>query len=359
MERLLIINPGSTSTKISVYEDENALFTESISHSSVSLSKYDNIADQFEFRKDLILEVLKEKDINLKDITGIVARGGVLPPVEAGAYRVNEDMVWQLKNAPQNEHASNLGAIIAYSISQEYGMPSFIYDSVSVDELLPIVRITGLPEIKRKGLGHNLNMRAAAMRYAKENNKKYKDCTLIVAHLGGGISVSLHTDGLIADIINDEEGPFSPERSGGLPTFQVIDMAIFGKYDRKELLNILKNKGGLMAYFGTNDTREVEKMIADNDEKAKLIYEAMALNVAKFIAFESAVVNGNIDAIILTGGIANSQLFTKLVKDRIEFISPVIIYPGENEMESLALGGLRVLCKEEDAKEFHKVLNYN
>lgn len=354
MEKLLIINPGSTSTKIAVYEDEKAIFVESISHDSATISKYDNIVDQYEFRKDLILETLKEKDVNLSELTGIVSRGGLLPPIEAGAYRVNEDMVWQLRNAPQNEHASNLGAIIAHSISQECGIPAFIYDGVTVDEMLPILKITGLPDMRRKGLGHNLNMRAAAMRYAKENNKSYKDCSVVVAHLGGGISVSLHTDGIVADIVNDEEGPFSPERTGGLPLFQVIDMATSGLYDKKSMMKIVKNKGGLVAYFGVNDARAVEKMIADGDEKAKLVYEAMALNIAKFIASESAVANGKVEAIILTGGMAYSKLFTGLIKERIEFIAPIIIYGGENEMESLALGGLRVLRGEERAKEFKR-----
>jgi butyrate kinase len=354
MEKLLIINPGSTSTKIAVYEDEKAIFVESISHDSATISKYDNIVDQYEFRKDLILETLKEKGVNLSELTGIVSRGGLLPPIEAGAYRVNEDMVWQLKNAPQNEHASNLGAIIAHSISQECGIPAFIYDGVTVDEMLPILKITGLPDMRRKGLGHNLNMRAAAMRYAKENNKSYEDCSVVVAHLGGGISVSLHTDGIVADIVNDEEGPFSPERTGGLPLFQVIDMATSGLYDKKSMMKIVKNKGGLVAYFGVNDARDVEKMIAGGDGKAKLVYEAMALNVAKFIASESAVVNGKVEAIILTGGMAYSELFAGLIKERIEFIAPVIIYGGENEMESLALGGLRVLRGEERAKEFQR-----
>lgn len=356
MEKLLIINPGSTSTKIAVYEDEKALFVESISHESELISKYENIVEQYEFRKELILETLTNNGVTLDNITGIVARGGLLPPIEAGAYKVNEDMVWQLRNAPQNEHASNLGAIIAYAISEEYKIPAFIYDGVTVDQMIPIAKITGLPEMRRKGLGHNLNMRAAAMRYAKENNKAYKDCSLIVSHLGGGISVSLHKDGIVADIVNDEEGPFSPERAGGLPEFQLIDMATSGKYDKRAMMKIVKNKGGLMAYFGVNDVRIVEKMIQDGDEKAKLVYEAMALNIAKHIAAEATVVNGKIEAIILTGGIAYSKLFTKLIIERVEFIAPVIVYAGENEMESLALGGLRVLRGEEEAREFHKVV---
>lgn len=354
MEKLLIINPGSTSTKIAVYEDEKVLFIESISHSSSEISKYENIADQYKFRKELILKTLEKNRVSLNQITGIVSRGGLLPSIEAGAYKINEDMVWQLRNAPQNEHASNLGAIIAHSISQECRIPAFIYDGVTVDEMLPILRVTGFPDMRRKGMGHNLNMRAAAIRYAKENHTTYKDCSLIVAHLGGGISISLHKDGRIADIINDEEGSFSPERSGGLPLFQIIDMAVSGEYDKKALMKLVKTKGGLMAYFGVNDTRVVEKMVNNGDEQAKLVYEAMALNTAKHICSEAAVVSGRVDAVILTGGIAYSELFTHMVKDRVEFLAPVVIYAGENEMESLALGGLRVLRGEEQAKEFHK-----
>lgn len=355
MEKLLIINPGSTSTKIAVYEDENCLFVESLEHDSETIKKYENIISQFEFRKDLIVETVEKNGVQLKDITAIVARGGLLPPVEAGAYKVNEDMVWQLINAPQNEHASNLGAVIANSLSKEYGMPSYIYDGVTVDEMIPVVQVTGLPHMRRKGIGHNLNMRAAAMRYAKENNKKYQDCTTLVAHLGGGISVSLHHNGRVVDIVNDEEGPFSPERAGGLPVFQVIDMATSGKYDKKAMMKIVKNQGGLVAYFGVNDTRIVEKMMVEGDEKAKLVYEAMALNVAKKIAELATVVNGKVDTIILTGGIAYSEIFTKMISDRVSFIAPVTVYGGENEMQSLALGGLRVQRGEEKAKEFHKV----
>lgn len=354
MERLLIINPGSTSTKIAVYDDETLVFVESIAHSSEEISKYDNIVDQYEFRKDIILSTLEKFEIKPESLTGIVSRGGLLPPLAAGAYKINEDMVWQLRYAPQNEHASNLGAIIAHAIAQERNIPAFIYDAVTVDEMLPIAKVTGLPEIERKGMGHNLNMRAAAMKYADENGKAYKDCAVVVAHLGGGISVSLHMDGRVADIISDEEGPFSPERSGGLPIFQVIKIATSGEYTYQSLMKRVKNKGGVMAYFGINDTRELEALINNGDEKAKLIYEAMALGVAKGIAQEAVVANGKVDAIILTGGIAYSKLFTQMVKERVESIAPVIIYGGENEMESLAFGGLRVLRGQEEAKTFKK-----
>ncbi|MBP2653614.1 MAG: butyrate kinase [Firmicutes bacterium] len=356
MEKLLIINPGSTSTKIAVYEDENQLFVESISHSADQIAKYDSVVDQFEFRKELIIEALGRHKILLDELTAIVARGGLLPPLKAGAYEVNEDMVWQLRYAPEHEHASNLGAIIAYEIAKLKGIPAYIYDGVSVDEMLLSVKITGLPECERKGTGHNLNMRAIAMKYAREHNKAYKDCTLVVVHLGGGISVSLHADGRVADMINDEDGGFSPERAGALPMFQLIEMMSSGEYTQKTMMKKIKTQGGLVAYLGVNDSRIVEKMIAAGDEKAKLIYEAMALNVARNIAREFPIVEGKVEAILLTGGIAYSEMFTAMIKKRVDFLAPVIVYPGENEMESLALGGLRVLRGEEKARPFVRVV---
>lgn len=357
MEKLLIINPGSTSTKIAVYDDENLEFVKNITHNSEEISKFDNITDQYGFRREIILSTLKDHNVKPESLTGIVARGGLLPPVESGAYRVNEDMVWQLRYAPQNEHASNLGAIIAHAIAEDLKIPAFIYDAVTVDEMLPICKITGLPEIERKGMGHNLNMRAAAMRYAREHNKEYKDSTLIIAHLGGGITVSLHMDGRVADMIADEIGPFSPERAGVLPNYQLIKMAMSGEYTYKSLMKKVRHNGGVMAYFGINDAKELEDMVDAGDEKAKLIYEAMALSVARCIAEEAAVAKGKVDGVILTGGIARSDMFSQMISERVEFIAPVTVYAGENEMESLALGGLRVLRGQEEVKEFKKVQN--
>ena len=354
MERLLILNPGSTSTKLAVFEGENPLFTESITHSAEELAPFDCVADQYGFRRDLVLDCLKRHDIGLDSLNAIVSRGGLLTPIEAGAYEVNEDMVWQLKNKPQNEHASNVGAMIAFDISKELGIPAYIYDGVTVDELLPINRITGLPNMHRKGMGHNLNTRAAALRYAGEQGKAYQDITVIVAHLGGGISVNLHHNGRIEDFINDEEGPFSPERAGGLPMFDVIRTCFSGQYDHKSMMKLVKSKGGLVAHLGTTDSREVEKMIANGDEHAKLIYDAMILNIAKYIGKVAPGVCGKVDAILLTGGIAYSKYVTSEMEKRVSFIAPVVVYPGEDEMRSLALGGLRVLRGEETAKIFHK-----
>lgn len=355
MERLLILNPGSTSTKIAVFEDETPLFTESIVHTPEELAPFDHVADQYAFRKDLVVRTLLNHGVALDTLTGVVSRGGLLTPIEAGAYEVNDDMVWQLKNRPQNEHASNVGAMIARAISVELGIPAYIYDGITVDELTPINKLTGLPLLRRKGMGHNLNTRAAALRYAREQGKAYQDVTVIVAHLGGGISVNLHHNGRIEDFISDEEGPFSPERSGGLPMFDVIKLCFSGEYDYHSMMKLVKRQGGLMAHLGTTDSREVERRIEAGDEHAKLVYDAMALNVAKNIAKCAPGVCGKVDAILLTGGIAYSRYFTNAVRRRVEFIAPVTVYPGEDEMLSLALGGLRVLRGQERAKTFHKV----
>ena len=336
MERLLILNPGSTSTKLAVFDGEEPLFVESITHSAEELAPFDCVADQYEFRRELVLDCLKRHSVPLDSLTAIVSRGGLLTPIEAGAYEVNDDMVWQLKNKPQNEHASNVGAMIARSISLQLGIPAYIYDGVTVDELLPINKLTGLPSMRRKGMGHNLNTRAAALRYARENGRDYKDITVIVAHLGGGISVNLHHNGKVEDFINDEEGPFS------------------GEYTYQSMMKLVKNQGGLMAHLGTTDSRAVEQMIQSGDAHAKLVYDAMILNIAKNIAKCAPNVCGKVDAILLTGGIAYSQYVTSEIEKRVSFLAPVVVYPGEDEMRSLALGGLRVLRGQETAKIFHK-----
>ncbi|MCQ2529660.1 MAG: butyrate kinase [Lachnospiraceae bacterium] len=355
MEKLLVMNPGSTSTKIAVYEDEKPLFTESISHSAEELAQFDEITDQFEFRKDTIIKSMEEHGIALEDLTAIVSRCGLLPPIEAGAYKVNEDMVWQMKYNPQNNHASNVGAPIAWALSQQLNIPAFVYDGITVDEMIPLTKITGFKGMRRKALGHNLNMRAAAKRWEKETGKPYDQSNLVIAHLGGGITESLHSMGRIIDFVSDEEGPFSPERTGGLPLFQVVDMAFSGEYDQKSMMKEIKGKGGLLSHLGTTSSPEIEKRIEEGDEYAKLVYEAMTLSVAKHIAALSTTVNGKVDAIILTGGLAKSDMIPKMIADRVEFIAPVVVYPGENEMDSLAFGALRVLRGEEEAKTFVKV----
>jgi len=355
MHKILVINPGSTSTKIAVYEDKKSLFVESIEHTQTEMSKFPNIISQYEMREKLILEVVKKYHIELNSLSAVVARGGLLPPVKSGAYEVTDDMVWQLTYAPQNEHASNLGAVISDAISKSTGIPAYIYDPVTVDELEPIARITGLPEMERKGMGHNLNMRATAMKYAEKINRPYEELTLIVSHLGGGITESLHKNGRMIDMISDDEGSFSPERAGGLPIFQVIKMATSEGQNYKSMMKKVRNQGGLMGYFGVTDTRLIEERADSGDEKAALILEAMAHNVAKNIGKLAVVVSGKVDAILLTGGIAYSEKITGWIRERVEFIGPVVVIPGENEMESLAMGALRVLNGEEKANKFTKV----
>lgn len=359
MERLLILNPGSTSTKLAVFDGETPLFTESAEHTSAELAPFEHVTDQLELRRALVLSCLKRHCVPLETLTAVVSRGGLLPPICAGAYEINGEMVWQLEHRPQNEHASNVGAMIAYAISRQQGIPAYIYDGVTVDELLPINKITGLPALRRKGMGHNLNTRAAALRYAKEQRVPYEALTLIVAHLGGGISVNLHHNGKIEDFISDEEGPFSPERTGGLPMFDVIRLCFGGQYTYASIMKQVKNGGGLMAQLGTTDAREVERRIATGDEHAKLIYDAMALNIAKNIAKLAPGVDGKVDAILLTGGVAHSGYITDFITQRTQFIAPVTVYPGENEMQSLALGGLRVLRGQETARVFRKVEDLN
>lgn len=350
--RILAINPGSTSTKIAVYENKNQLLVKTINHKIEELKIYEKIQDQFEMRKNEVLKALEENDINLNSISAIVGRGGLLPPVKSGAYLVNEEMIDRLVNRPILEHASNLGAIIAYEISKPLGINSYIYDSVSVDELTDVARLSGIKDMDRDCLSHALNSRAMAIKYAKNNNKRYDELNLIVAHLGGGISLSIHEKGKIVDIVSDDEGPFSPERSGRVPCKKLIDRCFSGNYTHREMLKTIRGKGGFSSYLGTIDVREIEKMINEGNEYAKLVHHAMTYQISKSIGELSTVVCGKVDAIILTGGMAYSNLITDNIKKRVEFISEVCVIPGENELESLSLGILRVLNKEEDAKVY-------
>lgn len=349
---ILAINPGSTSTKLALYENDKEIFCNTLEHSAEEIEKYDKIQDQFEMRKNLVISSLLEKGYDIKSLSAVVGRGGMVPKVKSGAYKVNETMVNRLKFNPVIEHASNLGALIAYEIANEVNISAYIYDSVRVDELKDVARISGMPEIPRTSTSHALNSRAMAMKVAKMNGKKYSDMNFVVAHLGGGISVSVHEKGRMVDILADDEGPFSPERAGRVPCKELIDLCYSGEFDKKTMNKKLRGNGGLKAYLNTVDVREVEEMIERNDEKAKLILEAMAYQVAKGIGDLSTVVEGKVDAIVLTGGIAYSKRITALIKKRVEFIAPVEIMPGENEMESLAMGILRVLKGEEEASEY-------
>ena len=348
--RVLVINPGSTSTKFAVYEDENPILVKGIEHSADEISKFNNILDQYEMRKEQIQKVLHENNIDLKTMDTIVGRCGGLPPVKSGAYKINDAMIERLRTNPTLDHASNLGAVISYSLANEIGVNSYIYDPVCVDECIDIARPSGLKGMDRHCLTHALNTRAMAIKYAKMNNKEYKDLNLIVAHLGGGIILNVHEKGRMVDFVSDEDGPFSPSRAGRLPVTRVIDACYSGKYTHKEMKKKVRGEGGLYSYMNTFDAREVEEKIKNGDEYAKLIYDAMALQIAKSIGELATVVNGDVDAIIITGGIAYSKYMTESIKNRVKFIAHVEILPGENELEALAFGGLRVLKGEEEAR---------
>ncbi|NLY66818.1 MAG: butyrate kinase [Tissierellia bacterium] len=348
--KILAINPGSTSTKIAIYEDERELFTTSLEHSPEEIEKYDSIQDQFEMRRDAVLNFLEEKGFDIRELAAVVGRGGMLPPVKTGAYEVNELMLKTLRERPYMEHASNLGAPIAYEIAKAAGVKAYIYDSVRADEMTDIARISGMPDIPRMSTSHVLNTRAVAMKVAKKYGKRYDEMNFVVAHLGGGISLNVHEKGRIVDIVSDDEGAFSPEGSGRVPCRLLIELCYSGKYDKKAMLKKLRGNGGLKAYLRTTDARKVERMIEAGNEKARLVYEALAYQVAKNIGELATVVAGKVDAIILTGGLAHSKMLTSWIKKRVEFIAPVEIVAGENEMESLAYGILRVLRGEEEAR---------
>lgn len=353
--KILAINPGSTSTKIAVYENEKEVFCKTLDHPVEQIEKYGNVQEQFEMRKAVVLSCLKENGFEISELSAVVGRGGMVPKVKSGAYKVNEAMVDRLKNNPIVEHASNLGALIAYEIANNIAVNAYIYDSVRVDELKDIARISGMVEIPRTSTSHALNSRAMAMKVAERYGKKYWDMNFIVAHLGGGISLSVHEKGRIIDIIADDEGPFSPERAGRVPCKNLIDLCYSGKYDKGTMNKKLRGNGGLKDYLNTIDVRDVIKMVNEGDKYAKLILEAMAYQIAKGIGELATVVEGKVDVIIITGGIAYSDLITSWIQKRVEFIAPVEIMPGENEMESLALGTLRVLKGEEKAREYKEV----
>jgi len=352
--KILAINPGSTSTKIAIYENEELLLKKNIRHNSEYISTFDTIIDQYEFRKDAILNTLKEANIDLNDLDAVVGRGGMLKPIKGGTYLVNDAMIEYIKAAPRGEHASNLGCVLAKELADSINKPSFIVDPVAVDEMDELARYTGMPEIKRQSLFHALNQKAVALKAATKLNKNYNDINLIVAHLGGGISVGVHQKGKIIDVNNalDGDGPMSPERSGGVPIGPLYNMAFSGDYTLKEIKRKNYGNGGLVAYLGTNDGFEIEKMIKAGNKKALFIVEVMCYQIAKEIGSCSTVLKGDVDAIVITGGLAYDQLILDFISDRVSFISQILVFPGEDEMEALAFGALRVLKNEEKYREY-------
>ena len=351
--KILIINPGSTSTKIGVYEDETQLMEETLRHTTEEIAQYDTIYDQKDFRKNVILDVLKEKDVDLNSIDVVVGRGGLLKPIPGGTYATTPELLEDLKIGKQGQHASNLGGLLAYDIAQEIDVPSYIVDPVVVDELQDVARLSGHPLMDRVSIFHALNQKAVAKRYAKETGKAYDELNLIVVHMGGGVSVGAHKNGQIIDVANalDGDGPFSPERSGGLPSGQLMKVCFSGDYTQAEVGKMINGNGGFNAYLGTNDMREVVEM-AKTDEKAALVRDAFHYQLGKEIGSMAVVLDGKVDQIILTGGIAYNQITCDYFKDHCGFIAPITVYPGEDELLALAQGALRVMNGEEEAKTY-------
>ena len=353
-KKSLIINPGSTSTKIGVFEDETLLFEETLRHSTEEIAKYATIFDQKDFRKEIIVNLLKEKDFDINSLDFVVGRGGMLKPIPGGTYAVTDDLLNDLKIGKQGQHASNLGGILAREIGDSIGVPSFIVDPVVVDELIPTSRYSGVPELPRTSVFHALNQKAVAKRYAKEVGKNYEDLNLIVVHMGGGVSVGAHKNGKVVDVANalDGDGPFSPERSGGLPTGALVKACFSGKYTQAEVGKMLNGNGGFNAYVGSNDMRDLLKMIEEGDKKAEAVVDAFHYQLCKEIGAMSVVLGGKVDQIILTGGIAYDKGVVDGLKARCEWIAPFTVYPGEDELLALAQGGLRVVNGEEEAMQY-------
>jgi len=353
---ILAINPGSTSTKFSLFEEEKLVFEKTLRHSSEELKNFKRITDQFHFRKDLIMNELTERKIDIARIAAVVGRGGLVKPIESGIYKVNQRMKDDLTSGYSGQHASNLGGLIADDIASSLCCAAaFIVDPVVVDELQSVARISGHPEIERKSIFHALNQKAVARIYADSTGRKYEDLNLIIAHMGGGVSVGAHKNGKVIDVNNalNGDGPFSPERSGGLPSGQLVDLCFSGRFTHEELKAMITGKGGMVAYLGTNSFIEVCKMAENGDKKAQLIRNACSYQIAKEIGAMSAVLNGSVDAIILTGGMAYQDTNINEVKSMVSFIADVIVYPGEDELKALAFNGLLALDGKIEIKTYY------
>lgn len=347
---ILTINPGSTSTKIALFKDNELEFEQVLRHPAEELKQFSKLIDQYEYRKEKIINFLEEKNITLKDLDAISCRGGLIGPIPSGTYTINDSLFTRLST--DVVHASNLAGIIGYNLSKELGIPSYITDPVTVDEMAPIAKVTGIPGIERKSKFHALNQKAIARRAAKQLNRKYDESNFIVIHIGGGISIGAHEKGKVIDVNNviDGDGPMAPTRAGSIPVEAVIDLCFSGKYTRTELKEYVSQRAGLTDYLGTSDVRDVQEMMEQGNEQAKMLYEAMAYQICKNVGAMATVLKGKIDAIVVTGGVAYSKQFIRLLKERIDFLGEVIVIPGEEEMLALAEGALRVLTGEEEAK---------
>ena len=354
MHRILVINPGSTSTRIAVYEDEEERYGVLLEHPKEELDALGRVRAQLPLRRQAIAEGLAGAGLLDVLYDAVVGRGGMLRPVASGTYAISPAMLADAADMRSREHAANLGSLIADEFSRRYGVPAYVVDPVSVDEFEPLSRVAGLPGIERRSLSHALNLKAAARRAAAALGRPYPALNLVVAHMGGGISVSAHRQGRMVDVNQalDGTGPFSPERAGGLPVGDVMRMAFAGQYAYAGMFALVTRGGGLLAHLGTNDAREVERRIGENDAHARLIYEAMAFQIAKEIGLMATVLYGRVDAIVLTGGLAHSRMLTDWIRERVAWIAPLFLFPGESEMLSLAQGALRVLRGEEEAQEY-------
>lgn len=350
----LVINPGSTSTKIAVFEDEALLFEETLRHSTEEIAQFANIVDQKTFRKKIIIDLLNSKDFNMSTLNVIIGRGGMLKPIPGGTYAVTDELLHDLVIGKQGQHASNLGGILAREIADEVNVPSYIVDPVVVDELMPIARYSGIPELPRTSVFHALNQKAVAKRYARTIDKPYESLNLIVVHMGGGVSVGAHKTGKVIDVFNalDGDGAFSPERAGGLPTGALISLCFSGKYTEREVYKKAVGNGGFNAYLGTNDMRVVEDQAENGVPEAIEARDAFILQVAKDIGAMACVLGGKVDQIIATGGIAYDKGVMSGLQERAGWIAPFTVYPGEDEMLALVQGTMRVLNGEEKAKEY-------
>ncbi|MGB2960686.1 MAG: butyrate kinase [Bacteroidota bacterium] len=348
--RILVINPGSTSTKLALYLDDQAEECEEVQHDPGTPQRSVQLWDQY---RERLHRVREWAFATTRELSAVVGRGGLLRPVAGGTYRVNHRMLEDARANVQGEHASNLGCAMAHALAEEYGCEAFVVDPVSVDELEPLARYSGHPVISRKSLSHALNIHAAARRAAAEMNLPFRKSSFIVVHLGGGISVAPVRGGRIIDI-NDasSDGPFSPERTGGLPLQQFITLCFSGSHTEQEARSLVMGTGGLLAYLGTSAAPEIEKRIREGDDKAREVYEAMAYQIAKEVGAMAAVLCGSIQAIVLTGGLAGSTMLTRWIRDRVEFIAPIRIYPGEDEMKALATGALGVLTGDTTPLEY-------
>jgi len=351
---VIVINPGSTSTKVAIYSREKPVFESTVKHDASKLAKFDLVTEQLDLRWELISKCIMENLPGSIRVIGVVGRGGPLRPLEEGAYKISPGMLDELRSCVHANHVSNLGAIIADRFAKQFGVPAFIVDPITVDNLIPEARISGHPLIERKSLLHALNVRSTTLAAAAKIGRPVSQVNFVVAHLGGGITVCAVRGGKIVDLNNAllGQGPFSPNRAGSLPIGPLVRLCFSGKYTEKELLGILSKESGLKAYLGTADVEEVLRRIASGDEKARLVFSAMIYQIAKEIGAMAAVLKGKIDGIIITGGMSQAKEVTDGVQEYVKFLAPVFVFPGERELEALAQGAFRVLDGKEEAKEY-------